>query len=123
MNKTLNILLYLLLFVGVFVSGGLSYNELLHEGTCPKIGFLPACYLVFLCFAIPLIAHFFKKWNILFFTLTGIAFALAIFASIGQFLDKIQCPKTTVGLPKCYLSFVLLFAIIGVKYFQVKKIK
>jgi hypothetical protein len=115
-QKIKNYSIYLLLLIGVLVAGNLSLNEIMQEGACPKLGFIPACYIVFFCFLIPLIAHFLKRYNTIFYIFTGFAFALATYASIGQFMDKLQCPKTDFGLPKCYISFALLLGIIVLKY-------
>ena len=50
-------LIYTLLIVGIIATSNLVLGEIAQEGTCPKLGVIPACYLVFLSFLIPLVVH------------------------------------------------------------------
>ncbi len=54
---------------------------------------------------------------------TGIALGLAVFASIAQQMHKIDCPKTSSGIPKCYLSLLLLSLIITFKIITILRAK
>jgi hypothetical protein len=133
-----NKIIYILLIIGLLGTGNLVLGEIYQTGTCPKLGSIPACYLVFLCFLIPLIVHYLSNlshgvtlsdtvtksdkyvlpkriYNILYYLFTGFALALATYASIGQLLGKIQCPKTDFGLPMCYISFVIFLSLILLK--------
>jgi uncharacterized membrane protein len=116
-----NKIIYLLLIVGIIASGQLVYSEILHEGTCPKLSVIPACYLVFLSFLIPLIAQILKRGNVFYYLFTGFALALATYASIGQLIGKIECPKTDFGWPMCYISFVIFLCLVLLKIFDSKK--
>ncbi len=118
-----NAIIYILLIIGILVSGNLLINEMINEGVCPKIGTIPACYFVFASFAIPFVLHLFKMWNIVFFLFIGAAFSLAIIASLGQIMGRIECPKTDLGIPKCYISFVLLLVILFFKDRMIKRMK
>jgi hypothetical protein len=101
--------------MGFFIALNLAVTEFITKGICPQLVFFPACYLVLICFLIPLILQIINKGRIIFFVFIGIAFLLAIFASFGQFFNLISCPKTDIGIPKCYLSFALLLVIIWLK--------
>jgi len=115
-----NIIVYFLLFFGVYGAGKLSYNEITHHHICPKLIGVPACFIIFLCFLIPLIVHFIKKKNTLYFVFTGIAFLIALIGTIGQLFDKIQCPKKEDGTPMCYISLVIFSVLILLKIFERK---
>ena len=121
-------IIYALLIIGILATGNLVLGEITHEGTCPKLGVIPACYLVFLSFLIPLLVHISqgftlsetltKKRNIIYYLFTGFALALATYASIGQAIGKIQCPKTDYGLPMCYISFAIFLSLVLLKRFE-----
>jgi hypothetical protein len=123
-------IIYILLIIGIISSGNLVLGEISNEGTCPKLGVIPACYLVFLCFLIPLIVHISqgftlsealtKRLNIIYYLFTGFALTLATYASIGQVIGKIQCPKTDFGLPMCYISFVIFLSLVLLKKYENK---
>ncbi len=116
-----NYLISIILILGIYGAGNLAYNEFLKEGTCPKLGIIPACYIVLVCFVIPFIAHIFNKGNIIYFLFTGFALTLAIYASIGQLFGNLQCPKTGNGIPMCYISFVIFASLILLKIILLKK--
>ncbi len=118
-----NYLISIILILGIYGAGNLAYNEFLKEGTCPKLGIIPACYIVLVCFVIPFIAHIFNKGKIIYFLFTGFALTLAIYASIGQLLVNLQCPKTEGGLPMCYISSVFFASLVllKIKVFKEKK--
>jgi hypothetical protein len=119
-----NIIKYLISIIfilGIYGAGNLAYNEFLHEGTCPKLGIIPACYIIFICFVIPFVAHFFNKGKVIYFLFTGFALTLATYASIGQLLGNLQCPKTEGGLPMCYISFGVFTSLVWVKILLLKK--
>ena len=106
---------------GIFGTGTLVYHEILEEGTCPKLGFAPACYIIFLCFVIPFLTHLFNKGLKVYYLFTGLALVLATYASIGQLFGKVQCPKTENGLPVCFISFAIFTILILLKIISTKK--
>ncbi|QWX83481.1 hypothetical protein H0I23_13605 [Cellulophaga sp. HaHaR_3_176] len=114
------VILVLLIF-GTIGVGGLVIEEVQTGNGCPKIGIIPACFIVLFCFLVPLVAHLKKKWNILYFLFTGLAFVIAIIASVMQYLGHSECPKTDGGLPMCYLSFAIFSLLITLKIIQIKK--
>ncbi|WP_405247772.1 hypothetical protein [Cellulophaga sp. Asnod2-G02] len=110
-----------LLIIGTIGVGGLVLEEVQTGNGCPKIGMVPACIIVLFCFLVPLVAHLKKKWNVLYFFFTGLAFVIAIIASVMQYLGHSECPKTDGGIPMCYLSFAIFSLLITLKIIQLKK--
>ena len=116
-----NYLIYIILVIGLYGAGTLAYHEFLQEGACPKLGPIPACYIILACFIFPFISHLLKKGNSIYFLFTGAALALATYATVGQLFDKVQCPKTESGFPMCYISFVLFASLVLLKIILNKK--
>ncbi|MFI8605311.1 hypothetical protein ACIGCP_12665 [Cellulophaga baltica] len=114
-------LILFLLIIGTIGVGGLVLEEVQTGNGCPKIGMVPACIIVLFCFLVPLVAHLKKKWNVLYFLFTGLAFVIAIIASVMQYLGHNECPKTDGGIPMCYLSFAIFSLLITLKIIQLKK--
>ena len=119
-TNILNYLIFFLLAIGIYGAGSLTYHELLQEGICPKLGSIPACYIILSCFVVPFFAHLLDKWKAIYFIFTGTALALAMYASIGQIFDKVHCPQTEGGLPMCYISFVLFACLVLAKIIVTK---
>tara|TARA_R110000751_G_scaffold272585_1_gene372789 strand:- start:225 stop:611 length:387 start_codon:yes stop_codon:yes gene_type:complete len=103
------------LIIGLFGAGILVIEEFKTGEGCPKIMHIPMCLVVLICFIIPLIAHLLKKYNSIYFLFTGLAFLIAIIASVMQFKGLGECPKLDNGIPMCYLSFVLFSILITLK--------
>lgn len=119
-TKLVNNLISIIFILGILGAGNLAYNEFLVEGTCPKLGIIPACYIVLVCFVVPFITHIFNKSKVLYFLFTVFALVLAIYATIGELLGNLRCPKTDGGLPMCYLSLVIFTILILLKIFSLK---
>jgi hypothetical protein len=120
-KKAVSFIIYFLLLFGVYGAGKLSYNEIMYQNICPKIIGIPACFIIFLCFLIPLIVHFLRKKNTLYFLFTGIAFLIAMIGTIGQMTNKIQCPKNDNGIPMCFISLGIFITLILLKIFLIRK--
>jgi hypothetical protein len=99
----------------VLGAGNLAFHEFLQEGTCPKLGFLPACYIIFSCLIIPFISHIINKVKVVYYLFTGIALAIATYATMGQLFGNVQCPKTESGIPMCYISFMIFASLVLLK--------
>jgi quinol-cytochrome oxidoreductase complex cytochrome b subunit len=110
-----------LLILGTIGVAGLVIEEVQTGNGCPKIGMLPACFIILFCFLVPLVAQLKKKWNMLYFLFTGLALIIAIIASVMQYLGHSECPKTDGGIPMCYLSFAIFSLLIALKIIQLKK--
>ncbi|MBF8150592.1 hypothetical protein ITJ86_11835 [Winogradskyella sp. F6397] len=109
-----------ILIIGLFGSGALVLEEFKTGEGCPKLLHVPMCLVVFICFTIPLVAHLFKKWNVLYYVFTGLAGSIALVASIMQFTGHAECPKTASGTPMCYYSLVLFSSLILLKIYHLK---
>lgn len=109
-----------ILIIGLYGSGGLVFEEIKTGEGCPKIMYIPMCLVVLICFAIPLIAHLLKKWNILYFLFTALAGSIALVASIMQYTGNAECPKTASNTPMCYYSLLLFSSLIILKRYHLK---
>lgn len=114
---------YSVFIFGIYGAGILVYNEFSQGNICPKLLNIPACYIILACLVIPFLAHVFKKDNIIYFTGTGIAWSIAFYASIMQISGVIECPKTSAGIPMCYISFAIFTLLIVLKIKEFKKVK
>ena len=101
-------------------AGELVIEEFKTGNGCPKIMHVPMCLVILICLIIPLIVHLLKRLNILYFIFTGIAWSIALLASIMQFLGKAECPKTNTGTPMCYYSLLIFSSLIILKIIQLK---
>ena len=115
LNKTLYWVISLLFVIGIFGAGGLVLTEIRTGDGCPKLGVVPACVIILVCFILPFISHILKKWNLIYFLFTGLAAIIAIIASVLQFMGNAECPKTDTGIPMCYLSLLIFTILIILK--------
>jgi len=120
-NKIVNGLIYVLFIFGIYGAGSLALTEFYQNGTCPKIGIIPACYIILICLIIPFITHVLNKGKMLYFIFTAIALAIATYGTVGQLFGNIQCPKTESGLPMCYISFAIFTSLVVLKMRLYKK--
>lgn len=122
MKKTINYGIYAVFIFGILGAGNLAFTEFLHKGTCPKLGVIPACYIIFGCLLIPFVAHIFNKGKVVYFLFASFALAIATYATVGQLFGNVQCPKTGSGFPMCYISFGIFFSLVVLKIIQIRKI-
>ncbi|NOR28885.1 MAG: hypothetical protein GQ540_10215 [Lutibacter sp.] len=120
-RKVIDYSIYLVFIFGLLGAGNLAYHEFLKIGTCPKLGIIPACYIIFSCLLIPFIAHILTKGKVIYFVFTGTALLIATYATIGQLFGNVQCPKTEHGFPMCYISFIIFASLISLKWILIKK--
>lgn len=115
------ILLGIIGFIGVT---NISYVHWSGESSCPMLGVVPACYVIFVAYAMVVVSMFLKdnaKKIFLIFWLPIIV--LALIGSVGELTNLMQCPHTADGTPKCYFS-ALFSGMIGVlAWFYFKKNK
>ena len=123
LEKIVRNVITILLIIGLYKSSELVWAEIQTGNGCPKIWIIPACAIVMACFLIPLIVHLFKKHNTIYFLFTGLAFLIAVIASILQFNRLGECPKLENGIPMCYLSLLLFSILIALKMFLIKTFK
>lgn len=121
LKKALNIILIMVFALSILGASSLVYNEFINHSICPKLLDIPACYIIMLCFIIPLFSHLLKWNNYIYFTGTGLAFSIAFYGTIMQVLELIQCPKTSAGIPMCFISLGIFISLIVLKLILVKK--
>jgi len=110
-----NILLLLIFVLGIVGAGELVWKEITIHNVCPKIIGIPTCYIVLLLFIIPFTSHVLKMGNRLFFILIGIGFIIALSASIMQFNEVLDCPKSFSGIALCYFSLIIFSCLLILK--------
>lgn len=120
-KKIINYSIYLVFIFGILGAGNLAFTEFLHQGTCPRLGIIPACYIIFACLLIPFVAHIFNKGKVIYFLFVSFALAIATYATVGQLIGKVQCPKMENGFPMCYISFGIFFSLVILKILQIRK--
>lgn len=121
--RYLNWLLLLVFAIGIIGSGLLVYDEIKTTNVCPKLLGIPACYIILACFILPFFTHIVKGKNYIYFLFTGIAFVIALVASIMQFSGLGECPKTANRTPMCYYSLILFSTLIFFKIVIIKSKK
>lgn len=99
----------------------LSYDHWMNGEVCPSLIGIPACYIILFCVVLLFISHFrlVNDKNIGFYFGTGLPWLIAFYATVKQALQIIQCPKSSSGIPMCYLSFGFFSALLILKYLEV----
>ncbi len=112
----------ILLILALYGAASLSLGEFKSQHTCPQLLGIPACYMVFGLFLIGLFAHLidFGTWS--FYSPIGILAILALVGTVGEFSGKISCPRTSDGIPMCYISLVICVLLLLSKYFENKSL-
>ena len=119
-KKVLDIVLTLVFVLSILGTISLVYDELVSHSICPKILNIPACYIIMFCFIVPFSTHLLKWNNYLYFIGTGLAFSIALYGTIMQTLEIIQCPKTSTGIPMCFISLSIFTSLIILKIISLK---
>lgn len=100
----------------------LVWKEFSQGDLCPKIGGVPACYIIFACVLLMFISQL-KVLNDtykLYFTGAGIASSIAAVGSLMNIMGKTKCPTTENGTPMCYLSLLLFSSLLLLQLVQNK---
>ena len=91
--------------IAIYGTYGLALNEWDIGDICPKILGVPACYIVLICFAGGLLSHLFiKSKHTAYFIFIGIVTTIALSGTIGELTGLAECPRTSSGIPMCFLS-------------------
>lgn len=117
MNKFLWWIISIILAVGIYGTGDLVFREFTAQNICPKLLLIPACYIILACFVTALIVHLSDKLHRVYFVATGIAFSIAVYASVTQLFGITECPKTGNDIPMCYISLGIFTTLIVAKLF------
>ena len=99
----------------------LSYGHWTTGSVCPPLLGVPACYPILTSVILLLVSHFkLYKGNLIgFFIGAGIPWSVAVYATIKQFLELAECPKSSGGIPMCYISLAMFSALLILKYMVV----
>ena len=119
-SKILHYLITLIFSVGIYGASGLVQQEYQLKQVCPQLLSIPACYIIMACLIVPLIAHIFNFSNKIYFAGTGLALSIATYGAITNLLGYAECPKTSDGIPMCYISFLLFFSLIVLKWVNIR---
>lgn len=98
--------------LGVLFSFYLVILELITPGFCPRIGWLPACILVLIAYALIFYSIFISKIFAVLVFLFGFlsGFSNAVYFSYGEIGGILTCPRF-FDFPMCFLSLTLLIII------------
>ena len=119
-SKILHYLITLVFSVGIYGASGLVQKEYQLKQVCPQLLSIPACYIIMACLLIPLIAHIFNLSHKIYFAGTGLALSIATYGAVTQFVGFSECPKTSGGTPMCYISFLLFFSLVILKWMSIR---
>jgi hypothetical protein len=90
--------------------------------SCPMLGIVPACYLVFFGYMAMLLSVVFNLHQKLTVFLLGWApvFLLAFTGTVLELTSKPTCPRTESDIPMCYLSLTVACLLIALFLFTNK---
>ena len=104
--------------LGIIVVAGFMFNGLvpvvLNEWrgieACPRLGAVPACYVVGLGYSLMAVAVIFapRRLTALFLLGWTPVFALALTGSTMEILEYPTCPASPTGTPMCYYSLAVV---------------
>ncbi len=107
MYNALNKTIMIISFIGILFGVWLISMDVKSPGFCPKVLFIPACYLVSIAFFLVYSSSYFlnKKTSDMFFYIGNVlGLVLAVWFSFAQIINLQECPKL-LNIPLCYVSF------------------
>ena len=119
------VILFGLIALGLYGAASVSYSTITGTASCPTVGFIPACYIVFIGYLLMLIASSAilfqrqQRYSIFFVGWTPV-FLLAFFGSLLEVINGNTCPKNGSGLALCYVSLSFAIVIAGLYLFLIK---
>ena len=93
----------------------MSYTTITGTAPCPDLADIPICYLVGIGYTSMLAAQFAspgKLKNRLFYPAWALVFLIAVLGTGSEIAVGNVCPRSSGGVPLCYVSIVLCVAII-----------
>ena len=102
--------------LGFIFSIYLIILDIINIDYCPKIFFIPACYIVIISFILILISDLFNFLikKLLFIVGFNIGFIISIWFSYNEIMNSNICPRL-FDIPMCYLSLCIFLIIITLK--------
>ena len=110
---------------GTYGAISISYNTLTQVSPCPAVSGFPVCYLVLAGYLAMLVSLFLTKYDFhkgIFYIGWFIVFLIAIVGTIYELYSGNICPRTSYGLPMCYLSLAFTLLIVFLFKYQQKLI-
>ena len=107
--------LFLLGMIGVIGVAPIAWQQFTGAMACPALGLVPACHIVLIGYLLVVISVFLasKIRTVVFLVGWVPLFVLALSGSGLELFVHDTCPRTSGGIPTCYLSLGLL-VILGV---------
>lgn len=126
MTNLLRIVLAILALIGIFSGGNLSLTHFHTGDTCPELGPIPACYLVFLAYVGVFVSALVTQHLARRIFLIGWApiFGLAFIGALLHTFVQETCPVDGNGVPQCYYSLglsIILFILAWFAFFRNRK--
>jgi hypothetical protein len=121
-KKLMFALILIILIIAIYGTFGLAMNEWRIGDVCPKIIGIPACYIVLCCFAIGLITHLIpmRGSRVIFFIFIGIVTLIATTGALGEITGLAECPRTSGGIPMCFISLGICISLLTAKISYLK---
>jgi len=107
--------IYILLLIWLYWSWNLVYKNIIIWDICPNILWIPACYIILFFFIALFIIQTIRINKKYFYIIVSIPLFIAMYASIFQITWNWECPKTSSGIPMCYISLFLFSSLLIVK--------
>jgi len=86
----------------------IAYNQL-QGVACPKLGSVPACFVVLVAYVLIVAAAFLRQpWRgYVFIPAWLVVFAIAAIATGLELFTPNTCPAAKIGIPACFLSLAM----------------
>jgi hypothetical protein len=122
MEKILYWLIIIIAAFAIYGTSGLVLKEWNIGNICPKILGIPACFIVMVCFLGGLIGHLTanKTGLWIFFVFTGVVTLIAITGTVGELTGTTKCPRTSGGIPMCFISLGICLSLLIAKIAHLK---
>jgi len=118
--------LIVLSLLGTLAGASLSIAHLQTGETCPTLGPIPACFIVFAGYGLILVnAVFASKLNrkTLFFLGWTPIFLLAGAGVSLELIGQDICPPGTLGIPQCFYSLAMVLLCLGLFIISRKRVR
>ena len=125
MKNILRVSIILLSAIGFWGVSKISYIHFIAEESCPMLGVIPACYVIFFAYGTMVLSVLFNIPNMKkIFTIAWLpVIILALMGTFGELTHTVRCPHTDSGLPQCYISAGLsgFIGLLAFWYFKLVK--
>ena len=125
MKEILFFAIIAVLLFSLYGSFNLSRVDFRKKNVCPKVLGVPACYIVFLFFALAFFAHVFTgalAKDLWYYGLLAVPFLLALGGTLTELSGKVICPRTPGGTPMCFISLGICTTLLLLKFAETRMI-